>query len=236
MAFTNKKIAFFVFLVFIASVFAGTYNVIDSYLTVETAPENTDSQANGETTTISEESSTEETVATPVQEKQPAAEEPEAVVKKYGKENHGAPVDERTEVRVRNKITSRMISGRIMVYDIFTEVTNTGAFDARDLIVQTSSEPEGRTIYFTPMHLESLEVDDVSVFHTRIFVDDMARVKFHIAVDGDNLDRVELEETGAYHRKKSNTPTINHPVAKVKIDVKPTLTAVMIQDEEGLTI
>jgi|APSaa5957512622_1039677.scaffolds.fasta_scaffold49572_2 hypothetical protein len=88
MAFTNKKIAFFVFLVFIASVFAGTYNVIDSYLTVEAAPENTETQTNEETSAAIEEITTEETIATPVQEEQ-VTEEPETVVKKYGKENHG---------------------------------------------------------------------------------------------------------------------------------------------------
>ena len=88
MVFANKKIAFFVFLVFIASVFAGTYNVIDSYLTVEAGPENADAQTNEETAAV-EETTTEETVATPVQEEQPVVEEPETVVKKYGKENHG---------------------------------------------------------------------------------------------------------------------------------------------------
>jgi hypothetical protein len=88
MAFTNKKIAFFVFLVFIASVFAGTYNVIDSYLTLEAGSEKTNSQANEETTAV-EEITTEETIATPIQEEQPAVEEPQVVVKKYGKENHG---------------------------------------------------------------------------------------------------------------------------------------------------
>jgi len=93
MAFTNKKIAFFVFLVFIASVFAGTYNVIDSYLTVEAGQEGAETQTNEETSAAIEETTTEETIATPVQEEQPVVEEPKVVVKKYGKENHGAEIN-----------------------------------------------------------------------------------------------------------------------------------------------
>jgi hypothetical protein len=93
MVFTNKKIAFFVFLVFIASVFAGTYGVIDSYLSVESALEDTNSQTNEETTTTSEETTSEETVVIPVQE-QVAIEELPVVIKRYGKENHGAETTE----------------------------------------------------------------------------------------------------------------------------------------------
>jgi hypothetical protein len=230
MKYTNKKIAFFVFLVFIASVFAGTYNVIDSYLTVESAPDNLDSQTNEETTTATEETTTEETVATPVQEEQSVADEPETVTKRYGKENHGTPVDERSEVAVKNKIVGRKLSSDIMAYDIYTEVTNIGNYNVGNLIVDVSSRPEGRTIYFTQMQISSLQVGEKERFHTRIFMDDLAsRMTFYITADGENIDKVEMEERYVYQKKKGST-TVNHPVATLKpVEEKPHFTMASLE-------